>query len=195
MEKVTLDVVTNRFDTAPTSPYTVEKIYLEFLFSLPPIRLTSAIFGTGYAKMELPCWDFEADARRHASYCVKNGKDEFRDIVLDYWDRIYVPSQEIIVNNGAYHSLLNGIIGNLPPSRNKVPYHRIVRGRFGFDGKSRDVDTLSKELAVTRECVRYLEDKALKKMRHPSRSSTIREYLEQRRWEFLRYLRETGMLE
>lgn len=51
--------------------------------------------------------------------------------------------------------------------------------RFGLeDGRSRTLEEVGREFAVTRERIRQIEAKALRKMRHPSRSKKLRDYLE-----------------
>jgi RNA polymerase primary sigma factor len=56
---------------------------------------------------------------------------------------------------------------------------RIIRMRFGFeDGNSRTLEEVGQVFAVTRERIRQIEAKALRKLRHPSRSSHVRTFLE-----------------
>ncbi len=56
---------------------------------------------------------------------------------------------------------------------------RIIQLRFGLgDGVSRTLEEVGKEFNVTRERIRQIEAKALRKLRHPSRSSKLRGYLE-----------------
>ena len=55
---------------------------------------------------------------------------------------------------------------------------RIIELRFGLeDGISRSAEEVGKEFDVTRERIRQIEEKALQKMRHPSRSSKLRDFL------------------
>jgi RNA polymerase primary sigma factor len=56
---------------------------------------------------------------------------------------------------------------------------RIIRMRFGFeDGSQRTLEEVGQVFAVTRERIRQIEAKALRKLRHPSRSSHIRAFVE-----------------
>ena len=56
---------------------------------------------------------------------------------------------------------------------------RVLRLRFGLDdGRSRTLEEVGKEFNVTRERIRQIEAKALRKLRHPSRSKKLRDYLE-----------------
>ena len=54
---------------------------------------------------------------------------------------------------------------------------RIIRMRFGFeDGNPRTLEEVGQTFAVTRERIRQIEAKALRKLRHPSRSSLVRSF-------------------
>jgi RNA polymerase primary sigma factor len=56
---------------------------------------------------------------------------------------------------------------------------RVICLRFGlYDGKARTLEEVGKEFNVTRERIRQIEAKALRKMRHPSRSRKLRDYLD-----------------
>ena len=55
---------------------------------------------------------------------------------------------------------------------------RILELRFGIeDGRPRTLEEVGKEFGVTRERIRQIEAKALRKLRHPSRSEKLRDYL------------------
>jgi RNA polymerase primary sigma factor len=57
--------------------------------------------------------------------------------------------------------------------------HRVLQLRFGLeDGRVRTLEEVGKEFNVTRERIRQIEEKALRKLRHPSRSRKLRSYLE-----------------
>jgi len=56
---------------------------------------------------------------------------------------------------------------------------RVLQLRFGLeDGRSRTLEEVGKEFNVTRERIRQIEAKVLRKLRHPSRSRKLRDYLE-----------------
>jgi RNA polymerase primary sigma factor len=56
---------------------------------------------------------------------------------------------------------------------------KVLRLRFGLeDGRSRTLEEVGKEFRVTRERIRQIEAKALRKLRHPSRSKRVKDYLE-----------------
>lgn len=55
---------------------------------------------------------------------------------------------------------------------------RVLRLRFGLDdGRARTLEEVGKEFNVTRERIRQIEAKALRKLRHPSRSKKLKDYL------------------
>ena len=56
---------------------------------------------------------------------------------------------------------------------------QVIRLRFGLaDGHPRTLEEVGKEFGVTRERIRQIESKTLSKLRHPSRSQKLRDYLE-----------------
>jgi len=66
------------------------------------------------------------------------------------------------------------VLKGLTPREEKV-----LRLRFGLDdGRQRTLEEVGKEFNVTRERIRQIEAKALRKMRHPSRSKKLKEYLD-----------------
>jgi RNA polymerase primary sigma factor len=68
---------------------------------------------------------------------------------------------------------LEEIMGTLTPREAKV-----LKLRFGLeDGKARTLEEVGKEFDVTRERIRQIEAKALRKLRHPSRSRKLKDYM------------------
>jgi RNA polymerase primary sigma factor len=56
---------------------------------------------------------------------------------------------------------------------------RVIQMRYGLtDGHARTLEEVGREFGVTRERIRQIESKTLSKLRHPSRSQQLREYLE-----------------
>lgn len=56
---------------------------------------------------------------------------------------------------------------------------KVLRLRFGLeDGRSRTLEEVGKEFNVTRERIRQIEAKALRKLRHPSRSKKLKDFLD-----------------
>ena len=80
--------------------------------------------------------------------------------------------------DAASHTLLKEQLGEvlktLTPREEKV-----LRLRFGLeDGRSRTLEKVGKEFNVTRERIRQIEAKALRKLRHPSRSKKLKDFLD-----------------
>ena len=78
----------------------------------------------------------------------------------------------------ASHTLLkeqlSSVLGTLTLREEKV-----LRLRFGLeDGRSRTLEEVGKEFNVTRERIRQIEAKALRKLRHPSRSKKLKDFLD-----------------
>lgn len=69
---------------------------------------------------------------------------------------------------------LMDVLDTLTPREEKV-----LRLRFGLDdGRARTLEEVGKEFKVTRERIRQIEAKALRKLRHPSRSKKLKDYLD-----------------
>ena len=91
----------------------------------------------------------------------------------------FIPDEEAQVPaEAAYQSLLReqlgDVLGTLTPREDKV-----LRLRFGLeDGRPRTLEEVGKEFNVTRERIRQIEAKALRKLRHPSRSKRLKDFLD-----------------
>jgi RNA polymerase primary sigma factor len=69
---------------------------------------------------------------------------------------------------------IDGVLSSLTPRE-----RRVLILRFGLeDGRSRTLEEVGKEFNVTRERIRQIEAKALRKLRHPTRSRKLKDYLE-----------------
>lgn len=69
---------------------------------------------------------------------------------------------------------LRSVLGTLT-----VREQEVLRLRFGLDdGKGRTLEEVGREFNVTRERIRQIESKALRKLRHPSRSQQLRDFLD-----------------
>ena len=72
------------------------------------------------------------------------------------------------------HSEVEGVLDTLTPRE-----RRVLQLRFGLiDGHQRTLEEVGKRIGVTRERIRQIEAKALRKLRQPSRSMKLRDYLE-----------------
>jgi RNA polymerase primary sigma factor len=91
----------------------------------------------------------------------------------------FIPDEDAPVPaEAAYHTLLKEQLGEvlstLTPREEKV-----LRLRFGLeDGRPRTLEEVGKEFNVTRERIRQIEAKALRKLRHPSRSKKLKDFLD-----------------
>ena len=92
------------------------------------------------------------------------------DFVED--DRLPVPAEAAAFT--MLKEQLNEVLGTLTERERKV-----LRLRFGLDdGRQRTLEEVGKEFDVTRERIRQIEAKALRKLRHPTRSKKLKDYLE-----------------
>ena len=84
------------------------------------------------------------------------------------------PAPESIASTAMLQSHLEEVLRTLTPREEKV-----LRLRFGLDdGKTRTLEDVGKEFNVTRERIRQIEAKALRKLRHPSRSKRLKDFLD-----------------
>jgi RNA polymerase primary sigma factor len=87
-------------------------------------------------------------------------------------------SKAVAPSDAASHRLLKeqicSVLGSLTKRERKV-----LQLRFGLeDGRSRTLEEVGREFGVTRERIRQIETKALRKLRHPSRSKKLKDYME-----------------
>ena len=91
----------------------------------------------------------------------------------------FIPDDEILSPQDAatftlLKEQLNSVLETLTEREKKV-----LTLRFGLDdGRARTLEEVGKEFDVTRERIRQIEAKALRKLRHPSRSKKLKDYLE-----------------
>ena len=84
------------------------------------------------------------------------------------------PAPSDVASHTILKEQLAEVLATLTPREEKV-----LRLRFGLeDGRSRTLEEVGKEFNVTRERIRQIEAKALRKLRHPSRSKKLKDFLE-----------------
>jgi len=98
------------------------------------------------------------------------GESELGDFIED--EDISAPDEE--VTSWILRELLQGILQDLPPRE-----VRILQLRYGLvDGETYTLEEVGKKLGVTRERVRQIEAQALSRLRHPTHSRRLRDFLE-----------------
>jgi len=84
------------------------------------------------------------------------------------------PAPSDVASHTMLKEQLSEVLSTLTPREEKV-----LKLRFGLeDGRSRTLEEVGKEFNVTRERIRQIEAKALRKLRHPSRSKRLKDFLE-----------------
>jgi RNA polymerase primary sigma factor len=90
----------------------------------------------------------------------------------------FIPDEEIRPEDAASHELLKSHISEVLDTLNDRE-KKVLKLRFGLeDGRQRTLEEVGKEFGVTRERIRQIEAKALRKLRHPTRSKKLKDYLE-----------------
>ena len=84
------------------------------------------------------------------------------------------PAPEEAVSYTVLREQLDEVLATLTPRENEV-----LKLRFGLkDGKTRTLEEVGEVFGITRERIRQIEAKALRKLRHPSRSKRLKDYLD-----------------
>ena len=78
----------------------------------------------------------------------------------------------LAVQNKMLQEVLNDVLLTLTPREEKV-----LRLRYGLEGPERTLEEVGVEFNVTRERIRQIEAKAMRKLRHPARSKRLKDYL------------------
>jgi len=83
------------------------------------------------------------------------------------------PSSFEAVANRELRELMTAAVATLTPRET-----RVITRRFGLDGQEEQtLEEVAQEHAVSRERIRQIEAKAMRKLRHPSRSRTLRPFV------------------
>ena len=97
-------------------------------------------------------------------------QEQMQEILEKQQDEI----EELRMENRSLKEQLDEVLDTLTEREQKV-----LRLRFGMnDGRARTLEEVGKEFDVTRERIRQIEAKALRKLRHPSRSRKLRDFLD-----------------
>ena len=90
----------------------------------------------------------------------------------------FIPDDEIRPEDQASAELLKAHLSEVLDTINDRE-KKVLKLRFGLeDGRQRTLEEVGKEFGVTRERIRQIEAKALRKLRHPTRSKKLKDYLE-----------------
>ena len=101
------------------------------------------------------------------------GEEEDSPLGNSIEDRNALPPVDI-ASKQLLKEQIEDVLGTLTPRE-----QRVLQLRFGLeDGRSRTLEEVGAEFNVTRERIRQIEAKALRKLRHPSRSRKLKDYLE-----------------
>jgi RNA polymerase primary sigma factor len=104
----------------------------------------------------------------------ENGDSQLRDLLEDRSSRS--PAERVINSN--LREVTGDVLQTLSPRE-----ERVIRMRFGLDngGHERTLEEVGQDFNVTRERIRQIEAKALRKLRHPSRARVLKSFLEGQR--------------
>jgi RNA polymerase primary sigma factor len=102
---------------------------------------------------------------------IAEGEDSY---IGDFVEDERLPQPAELAIESTMEEELRNVVVTLPPKE-----RRVIELRFGLvDGHSLTLEEVGWEFAVTRERIRQIEGKALRKLRHPKRSRKLREYLD-----------------
>ncbi len=103
------------------------------------------------------------------------GEDE-DSLLGDFIEDKDVDSPSVMTANRLLKEQIEGVLSTLPAREQKV-----LRMRFGLDdGYSHTLEEVGYIFKVTRERIRQIEAKALRRLRHPSRARKLKDYLDYR---------------
>ena len=148
----------------------VERTLLQELGREPFPEETAQAMGISVERVQ----EIKKIAQEPVSLETPIGEEEdshLGDFIQD--DNVPVPAEAATYT--LLREQLGEVLGTLTERERKV-----LELRFGLeDGRSRTLEEVGKEFSVTRERIRQIEAKALRKLRHPSRSRKLKDYLDQ----------------
>ena len=117
--------------------------------------------------------EIQGYAREPVSLETTIGDDQDSNLG-DFIEDADAPIAADVVSYGLMQEQLNEVLRTLTDREAAV-----VKMRFGLvDGQPRTLDEIGREFGLTRERIRQIESKTLSKLRHPSRSQKLRDYLD-----------------
>jgi RNA polymerase primary sigma factor len=117
--------------------------------------------------------EIQGYAREPVSLETTIGDDQDSNLG-DFIEDADAPIASEVVSYGLMQEQLNEVLRTLTDREAAV-----VKMRFGLvDGQPRTLDEIGREFGLTRERIRQIESKTLSKLRHPSRSQKLRDYLD-----------------
>ena len=137
-------------------------------------RIVKLMDETGYSEEGVrECMKLKEYVLTYSSLNVAVGEDETVELG-DFIPDDDAISIEEIIENRELRRILDEILATLAHREEQV-----IRLRFGFDdSKQRTLEEVGKIFNVTRERIRQIESKALRRLRHPSRSRNIKSFIE-----------------
>ncbi len=101
------------------------------------------------------------------------GEDDDGHLVDFIRDPNAVSPQEVVINKRLQETI-ESVLKTLTPREEKV-----IKNRFGLEGaQERTLEEVGQEFNVTRERIRQIETKSLRKLRHPARMRKLRQFAE-----------------
>ena len=137
-------------------------------------RIVKVMDETGYKEERVrECMMLKEYVLTYSSLNVTVGEDETVELGEFLSDDGVIPIEEM-VENRELRRILDDVLDTLPEKEKKV-----IKLRFGLeDNRQWTLEEVGKLFNVTRERIRQIESKALRKLRHPSRLHNIKSFLE-----------------
>ena len=119
-------------------------------------------------------WDNMRDTYEHSAEEARAAVNDFGPMVDAKTDDLRAKVDLARERMDQLREQLNEVLHTLTPREEQV-----LKLRFGLDdGRTRTLEEVGKVFNITRERIRQIEAKALRKLRHPSRSKRLKDYLD-----------------